>query len=72
MIERISSSETFLILGLLLPLLGAALTIAWLWRRDIIRFHLWLHVERVCVNRGWPDSVAPAIAANAAAATKEL
>jgi len=36
----IASGETFLILGVLLPLLCVVLTIAWLWHRGIIRFHL--------------------------------
>jgi hypothetical protein len=40
MTERITSGEAFLMLGALLPLLGVAFTIARLWRRDIIRFHL--------------------------------
>ena len=34
----IASGEAFLIFGVLLPLLGVVLTIAWLWRRDLIRF----------------------------------
>ncbi|MFZ1068890.1 MAG: CorA family divalent cation transporter [Pseudolabrys sp.] len=40
LIASIASGEAFLILGVLLPLLGVVLTIAWLWRRDIIRFRL--------------------------------
>ena len=36
----IASGEAFLILGVLLPLLAVVFTIAWLWRRDIIRFRL--------------------------------
>jgi magnesium transporter len=37
----IASGEAFLILGVLLPLLSVVLTIAWFWRRDIIRQHPW-------------------------------
>ena len=40
LIASIASGEAFLILGVLLPLLCVVLTIAWLWRRDIIRFRL--------------------------------
>ena len=40
MTERIASGEAFLILGVLLPLLGVALTVAWHRRREIIRLHL--------------------------------
>jgi len=36
----IASGEAFLILGVLLPLLCVALTIAWLWHRGIIHFRL--------------------------------
>jgi len=40
LIASIASGEAFIILGVLLPLLSVVLTIAWLWHRDIIRFHL--------------------------------
>jgi len=40
LIESIASGEAFLILGVLLPLLSVVLTVAWLWHRGIIRFHL--------------------------------
>src|SRR5262245_22782740 len=36
----IASGQAFLILGVLLPLLGVVLTVAWLWHHDIIRFRL--------------------------------
>jgi len=38
LIASIASGEAFLILGVLLPLFGVVLTVAWLWRRDIIHF----------------------------------
>ena len=40
LIASIASSEAFIFLGVLLPLLSVVLTIAWLWHRNIIRFRL--------------------------------